>query len=225
MLSSTYFFVAACASALGAATLTVWLLRSKVVARCAGSTAPAAMCSLSTALSAILVPSTASALILAVVTALEARCAASIAPAVMCSLSTALSAILVPSTASAPSLAVVTEPDARLALCITPATTSSAFATMVASPAITLSVVPLLVMPAPATIVPCVEYWENARLSVPTTSLPLLLVHTHPVSALVVPSSTNTKALAAPDVASMSAARVGAPDAFTVWMPFSLASV
>ena len=87
MLSSTYFFVAACASALGAATLSVTpaVARSMAVFRCAASTAFAVMCSLSTALSASLVPSTASAPSLAVVTAPEPSFAATTPPSFSCS--------------------------------------------------------------------------------------------------------------------------------------------
>ena len=74
---------------------------------------------------------------------------------------------------------------------------------------------PLKDNPVPAVYVPAPENCANAIAVVPTVTV-ALFVHTHPVSAFTVPSSTKTKADGNSAAASISTARVGAPDALTV---------
>ena len=77
------------------------------------------------------------------------------------------------------------------------------------------NVLPDLDKPAPALMSPALENCENANEVVPRVMAPFV-VHTKPTSALVVPSSTNTKAPLTSPLALKSAALVGAPVALTV---------
>ena len=76
-----------------------------------------------------------------------------------------------------------------------------------------LNELPVSVSPFPATYDPAPENCAKVISVVPTTTA--LLVHTYPVSAFVVPCSTNVNAPGNSAGAFMSVERVGAPDAAT----------
>ena len=71
----------------------------------------------------------------------------------------------------------------------------------------TSNVFPVLPRPSPAVIEPAPLNWLKAKLLVPTTSEPALLVQTQPVSAADVPSSINMNAPAAASPVGISSAR------------------
>ena len=75
-------------------------------------------------------------------------------------------------------------------------------------------------VPPLTVILPAPENSVNSKLLVPIISLPLLFVQTKPLSAFVVPSSTNTNAPFAEEPVSKSSVRVGVP-LVTIYIPFS----
>lgn len=74
---------------------------------------------------------------------------------------------------------------------------------------------PVSVRPVPAVYEPTPPNWLNV-IAVVFSVPPWLEVHTQPVSAFVVPSSTHVNAPGTSNHVSMSIARVGAPEALTV---------
>ena len=92
------------------------------------------------------------------------------------------------------------------------------------SPPTAFSVLPDFVKPVPAVIWPEPENCVKVRSVVPTV-ISSLVVNVKPLSPFTVPSSTKKKAPAVTsESASKSAALVGAPEALTVYTPFSDAS-
>lgn len=87
--------------------------------------------------------------------------------------------------------------------------------TLMPVPAPTFMVLPVAERPLPQTYAAAPVNWANARLVEPSV-IGALVEHTQAVSALAVPSWTNTAIWRISELASASVALVGAPDAFTV---------
>lgn len=78
------------------------------------------------------------------------------------------------------------------------------------------------VIPLPAIISPAPENCVKFKLLVPTISLPGTEFSTHPLKALTVPVSINVKLPVTDEANAKSTVRVGAPDAWTMYIPLSM---